>query len=49
MHVGVVSKCMELNFGGRGFSAFGDFLNFKMGHFSLLQCRLSIGLIRIES
>ena len=37
MQVGVDVTCMYTNFGGRGFSDFGDIATFKNGHFSLLD------------
>ena len=36
MQVGIDVKCMHTNFGGRGFSGFGDIAIFKNGQFSLL-------------
>ena len=36
MQVGIDVKCMHTNFGGRGFSGFGDFATFKNGKISLL-------------
>ena len=35
MQVGVDVKCMHINFGGRGFSGFGDIATFKNGQISL--------------
>ena len=37
MQVGVDVTCMYTNFGGHGFSDFGDIATFKNGHFSLLN------------
>ena len=34
MHVGVDVKCMHTNFGGRGFSSFGDNVSFKFSQIS---------------
>ena len=36
MQVGIDVKCMHTNFGGRGFSGFGDIATFKNGQFSPL-------------
>ena len=36
MQVGIDVTCMHTNFGGRGFSGFGDIAIFKNGQFSLL-------------
>ena len=36
MQVGIDVKCMHTNFGGRGFSGFGDIAIFIKGQFSLL-------------
>ena len=35
MQVGVDVKCMNTNFGGHGFSGFGDIVTFKNGQISL--------------
>ena len=35
MQVKVDVKCMNTNFGGRGFSGFGDIVTFKNGQISL--------------
>ena len=35
MQVGIDVKCMHTNFGGHGFSGFGDIATFKNGQFSL--------------
>ena len=35
MQVGIDVKCMHTNFGGRGFSSFGDNATLKNGQFSL--------------
>ena len=35
MHVGIGVTCMHTNFGGRGYSSFGDIATFKNGQFSL--------------
>ena len=35
MQVGIDVKCMHTNFGGRGFSGFGDIATFKNGQISL--------------
>ena len=40
MQVGVDVKCMHTNFGGRGFSGFGDIATFKNGQISLSGCGL---------
>ena len=36
MQVGIDVKCMHTDFGGRGFSGFGDIATFKNGQISLL-------------
>ena len=36
MQVGIDVKCMHTNFGGRGYSGFGDITTFKNGQFPLL-------------
>ena len=36
MQVGVDVKCMYTNFGGHGYSSFGDIATFKNGQISLL-------------
>ena len=36
MQVGVDVTCIHTNFGGHGFSGFGDIATFKNGHFSLV-------------
>ena len=36
MQVGVDVKCMHTNFGGRGYSGFGDTVTLKNGQISLL-------------
>ena len=36
MQVWIDVKCIHTNFGGRGFSAFGDIATFKNGQISLL-------------
>ena len=42
MQVGIDVTCMHTNFGGRGFSGFGDIATFKNGQISLLDHGLYI-------
>ena len=35
MHVGIDATCLHTDFGGRGFSSFGDIVTFKNGQISL--------------
>ena len=37
MHVGIDVKCMYTNFGGHGFSSFGDIATFQNGQVSLSE------------